>query len=168
MALTVSMMACDLWFYSLDRHVDMEVLEWSWIVVPLNDLGDELVWWEHDILYSYVPFVMLASAITTIMLSIMIMEGKSANKAWRQKMTQASAIAALIILGSIAYQCAKWRAYGDLATWTVMVPIVLLIVPLLVLKKTRVRPDQVIIGDSGGMLPGTAIAAEVATAEESE
>lgn len=197
MALTVSMMACDLWNFCFGRQIEMEEelelqyrrygaeltaeekaiweeadiksgkIENLWVFVPLNDVGNELSVWEYGSIHSYAPLVMMVSATVTIVLSVMIMEGKSANKAWRQKMIQAGAIAALIILMSVAYQCAEWRALGDLATWTVMVPTVLLIIPLLVLKKTRVRKEAIgnLAFNFGGMMPEMKAAVEVEKTE---
>lgn len=224
MALTVSMMACDLWNFAFERYVvvedelesqygsrygtehtnqgrlaweeadaELDKLDRLWTYVPLNWLGNELysvpgTAYKSEYSDNYVPLAMAVSAMVTVLLSVLLMEGKSANKAWRQKMLQAVAIAALILLSSIAWQCAEWRTcgkwssypsmrkYGVITTWHVLTPIVLMIIPLIGLKKTRLRKEnedakrlnREVIGDFGGMLPGTGIAVEVDNAEKQE
>lgn len=184
MALTVAMLACDVWNYAWDRFDDKledfldenpEVL-WAatptmqpsdvvlrrksmalreqedclwnvWIHLPMYRLGNALYYdigfsssYRHHI-HSYVPLVLVASAIVVVWLSIQIMMGRSANKAWKQKMLQAVGFAMLILLLQLAFQYACLRSAGDVSTVTVLIPVGLLVAPLLVLKKTRqVKP----------------------------
>ena len=65
------------------------------------------------------------------------MEGKSANKVWRQKMLQAFGIAIFIVLVDMARRCAWYRVYsGTLASLvTLLLPVASLVVPLIILKK---------------------------------
>lgn len=181
MALTVCLMALDVWSYAYDRtgvlynavwekydgdyrnnnttlkqafagpsaqaawaKVDSQYdfLEMAWLYMPMQRLFDDLyVLRIHGDSYSYLPMLLMASGVVTVFLSVVIMEGKSANKAWRQKMHQAFGWGTLIILLNLAYWYARRRMYGDIPTGVVLVPIVLLAVPLLILKKTRqVKP----------------------------
>lgn len=91
--------------------------------------------WGYD---QYGEYLLATVAIMTVMLSVIIMEGKAANKAWRQKMLQAFGIAAFIVLIDIAYHCARDRVhYGELSTVELLMPVAFLLIPALILKKTR-------------------------------
>ena len=166
MALTVSLAACDLWFHAYESHkmagellTIQDDLEVSKMYVPMYSIVRELYSmpgtafdWEY--LENYIPIFLMVSAVAVVFLSVMIMEGKSANKAWRQKMLQAGAITMLIILFVVAGQCVekrmfgKWsymysmRVYNNITTWHILAPIVLLIIPLFILKKTRIREGK--------------------------
>lgn len=117
-----------------------DFLDDIWLYMPTESLYDAL-YVGHG--HTYVPIVLVLSGAVTVLLSVLIMEGKSANKAWRQKMHQASGWGMLIVLSNLAYWYAVRRVYGDLSTLTVLIPLMLLVVPLLILKKTRqLKPTQ--------------------------
>lgn len=159
-ALTVGMMVMDAWDYALDigRSKDSlatlkgglawdEFLDEAWLYLPMTGLYGMLYGGEYSDTgrylygYNYAPVVLMVSAVVVVFLSVMIMEGKSANKAWRQKMHQACGWGLLIILMDLAFWYARRRMYGSIPTGVVLVPVILLIIPFLVLKKTRIRKE---------------------------
>lgn len=157
--------------------------------VPMIQVSEELYYMpgtgvDRRYYENYIPIFLMISAVLTVCLSVLVMEGRSANKAWRQKMLQAVSLAALLVLGVLAWQCAehrmlgKWgtyvgmRLYGSITTWHVLAPIILMIIPLIGLKKLKLRKgderqtsQKAIIGDLGGIAPGTKIAVEIKKAE---
>lgn len=142
-----------------EMDAESDNLEMFRMYVPLYSIGYELYSmpgtafrWEY--FENYIPIFLMILSVIVVFLSVTIMEGKSANKAWRQKMLQATAIALLIILLTVAWQCVEGRMYGkwsyfygmryysDITTWSILIPIILLIIPFLVLKKTRMRKEK--------------------------
>lgn len=119
-----------------------EFLDEVWSYLPMTGLYGLL--YESNKLgaHNYAPVVLTVSAIVTVFLSVMIMEGKSANKAWRQKMHQACGWWLLILLMDLAAWYARRRMFGWIPTGVVLVPVVLLIIPILILKKTRIRGEK--------------------------
>lgn len=137
----------------LDSQHDL--LDVAWLYMPMQRLYDELYVMrpigKSD--FSYLPMLLMASAVVVVFLSVIIMEGKSANKAWRQKMHQAIGWGVLIILLDLAYWYARRRMFGSIPTGVVLVPVVLLIIPALVLKKTRIRKEKPQTETSQGEMP---------------
>ena len=107
--------------------------------IPMVDLWSDMQVYSHYSDYSrnYGAFCLTAMAVITVILSVAIMEGKSANKAWRQKMLQAGGCSMLIIFLDLAFRYAIERSYGNMSTFVALVPVVLLVIPLFILKKTR-------------------------------
>ncbi len=116
--------------------------------MPLADLWDATeVYYRNgsdDYYIQYGEFYLIAVAGMTLVLSVLLMEGKLANKVWRQKMLQAFGIAIFIVLVDMARRCAWYRVYrGTLASpVALLLPVAFLVVPLIILKKTR-QPKKV-------------------------
>ena len=163
MALTVCLMVMDVWDYALDISraenslatlkdggfaITSEWLNEAWLYLPMTGLYGMLYGSEYSstgsylFSYNYAPVILMVSAISVVFLSVMIMEGKAANKAWRQKMCQAGGWGLLIILMDLAFWYAGRRIYGSIPAVVVLVPAVLLIIPFLILKKTRIRKEK--------------------------
>lgn len=167
-ALTISMATCDVWTsrmeqiwrlkdtmrerYPLESRLDVydlyeykrvdeidKALDDTWPYLPMARLYD--VMFDVKKGQNNGSICMVVAAIVSVVLSVMIMEGKSANKAWRQKMLQAIGIGALIVLASMTGQYAWLRSYGEMSTPVVLIPVILMTVPLVMLKKTRVRKE---------------------------
>lgn len=121
-----------------------QTLDEVWSCLPMTDLWDSAyvsggIGEEGR---NFGPVLMVVAAIATILLSIMIMEGKSANKAWRQKMFQAMSFAALFLLLTLVTKYTILRTYGELSTIIVMTPVILLIWPIFSLCKIRCTGEQ--------------------------
>lgn len=200
MALTIGMIACDMWDYGFSQYlvaektvtreypdggftmhnaVDVERYSIDYdteIFYPKGDVQTKTAWTElkrrYDNLWEterYLPmadlwdatnvyykygmdgyfiqygeFCLITVAVITLVLSVLIMEGKSANKVWRQKMLQAFGIAIFIVLIDMARRCAWYRVYSRTSATpiTMLLPVVFLIIPLIILKKTR-QPNRV-------------------------
>ena len=114
-------------------------LDELWYYVPLSDLWSSTRVYERRYDYSlqYGEYCLAVVGIVTVLLSVLIMEGKSANKVWRQKMLQAFGIAMGIVLIDVAWRCAWYTAFGGISTLTLLLPIAFLVMPALILKKTR-------------------------------
>jgi len=116
-----------------------EALNDMWPYLPMANLYDMM--YDVEAKRDNGAICMAVSVLVSVILSVMIMEGKAVNRAWRQKMLQAIGIGMLIVLLSLTWRYAWLRSYGEMSTLTVLVPVVLMIVPLVMLKKTRVRKE---------------------------
>lgn len=114
-------------------------LESAWSFLPMTKLWNMMYVPGKNGLSgrNYGPVWMTVFAVITVIFAVMIMEGKSMNKAWRLKMIQAVSIAATLLLFSSALKCAQMRSYGRSSTVDMVVPVILLIIPLIVLRKTQ-------------------------------
>lgn len=86
----------------------------------------------------YGEFCLAIVSGITVVLSVLMMEGKSSNKSWRQKMLQAFGVAMFVVLIDTARYCAEYKVYSRMPVSTVvlLLPVAFLVIPLIILKKT--------------------------------
>ncbi len=113
-----------------------------WKLMPLFRLDDALQTYSNGVVHSYRMVVIVPLAILAVMLSVMLIEGRGGS-AWRTKQLQAVCIMWVLLLINMALSYTKFSiVWEDFPGWIALCPVLVLIIPLLVLKRIRVLPKD--------------------------
>ncbi len=92
---------------------------------------------------SYSSMVVALCSIMAVMIAVAMIDGRGTSKVWRTKILQSVGCVGLLICIEMAFQYAIAHMYDQMSPLMLFVPVVLMIVPLLILKKTRqLKPTQ--------------------------
>ncbi len=125
-------------------------MEQQGIVPP--EFGAAEVWWMMPLLrmdnllqigdLCYRMWVIIPLAIAAVILSVMLIEGRG-GAAWRTKQLQAISVAWAILMVDLALSYADYAVkFEDFMGWLALVPVIILIIPLMILKRIRVLPKE--------------------------
>ncbi len=123
------------WAYRQREGIDLSAT-WSLSTISYFLPSEIFYCFVYDTLHNVSAFS-ATIAMLIVALAVMMIDGKGTNSVWRTKVLQATGIAGVLVCAELAYSYSFWVHYQQMSPMAILVPVVLLVIPLLILKKTR-------------------------------